>query len=114
MTLCNSAKVKESGTLWILHHFAWYTYSREVRCLDTQNITLSLPKEILRKIKIIAVQKDTSVSGLLTDALAELVRREDAYVQAREHHIASLRQAADLGTKGQMGVAREDLHDRRG
>jgi predicted transcriptional regulator len=82
--------------------------------LDTQNITLSLPKEMLRKIKIIAVQKDKSVSGLLTDALAELVRRQDAYAQARVHHIAALRQAADLGTKGKVGLAREAFHDRRG
>lgn len=82
--------------------------------MDTQNITLSLPKEMLRKIKIIAVQKDKSVSGLLTDALAELVRRQDTYAQARVHHIAALSQAADLGTKGKVGLAREPLHDRRG
>jgi len=81
--------------------------------MDTQNITLSLPKDILRKIKVIAVQKDRSVSGLLTDVLTEIVEREDFYSQARDRHAASLMLARDLGTKAQPGYGRDELHDRR-
>ena len=52
--------------------------------METQNITLSLPKEILRRVKHIAVERQTSVSRLMTELLEELVQREDAYAQARE------------------------------
>jgi hypothetical protein len=32
--------------------------------MENQNITLSLPKEILKQVKLIAVQKNTSISKL--------------------------------------------------
>ncbi|WHE05965.1 hypothetical protein PGH24_07205 [Thermoanaerobacterium thermosaccharolyticum] len=41
----------------------------------TQNITLSLPKDLLQKIKHIAINKQTSVSGLLTKTLEEIVKK---------------------------------------
>ncbi len=39
----------------------------------TQNVTLAIPKDVLRKAKILAVQKNTSLSGLLTQTLIDLV-----------------------------------------
>ena len=48
-----------------------------------QNITLSLPKPVLRKVKILAVERQSSVSALLTGFLEEIVEREDAYAAAR-------------------------------
>jgi len=41
-----------------------------------QNITLSLPKDLLQKIKHMAIDKQTSVSGLLTQVLEEIVKRK--------------------------------------
>jgi hypothetical protein len=38
-----------------------------------QNVTPAIPKDILRKAKILAVKRNTSQSGLLTQTLAELV-----------------------------------------
>ncbi len=55
-----------------------------------------------------------SVSGLMTEALIELVRREDAYSQARDRHVSMLERAGDLGTQGNLSLVREDLHERRG
>ena len=37
--------------------------------METQNITLSIPKETLLKVKLLAVKRQTSVSGLLTQTL---------------------------------------------
>ena len=51
--------------------------------METQNITLSLPKEILLKVKQLAVKRQTSVSGLLAQTLERLVHQEDAY--AHDH-----------------------------
>jgi hypothetical protein len=81
--------------------------------METQNITLSLPKDILLKAKHIAVQRNVSVSSLLTQALETLVQQEDAYAQARRRHLQWLEQGADLGTGGQIETQRDDLHERR-
>jgi hypothetical protein len=45
----------------------------------TQNVTLAIPKNVLRKAKILAVQKNTSLSGLLTQTLVDLVAHQEAY-----------------------------------
>jgi hypothetical protein len=37
---------------------------------ENQNITLSLPRELLRQIKRLAVDRDTSVSALMLEALS--------------------------------------------
>ncbi|MEW6172236.1 MAG: DUF6364 family protein [Bacillota bacterium] len=79
--------------------------------MDYQNVTLSLPKEILRKAKHIAIERGTSLSGLLTQLLVEIARKEEGYRQAKEHHLSMLG-SIDLGTKGNVNWARRDLHDR--
>jgi hypothetical protein len=80
--------------------------------MERQNITLSLPKEVLLKVKLIAVRRQTSVSGLLTETLERLVEREEAYAHARRRHLEWLRRGADLGTAGQVPVSRDELHER--
>jgi hypothetical protein len=78
----------------------------------TQNVTLAIPKDILRKAKILAVQKNTSLSGLLTQTLVEIVSREEGYEQARQRNLAMLKSGFDLGTQGNITWKREDLHER--
>ncbi len=79
---------------------------------NTQNVTLSIPKDVLRKAKILAVQRNTSLSGLLTQTLADLVTHQEAYDQARQHNITLLKNGLDLGTRGQIKLKREALHER--
>ena len=79
---------------------------------NTQNVTLSIPKDILRKAKILAVQKNTSLSGLLTQTLAELVEHEEDFEQARRRSLEMLRSGFDLGTQGEITWKREELHER--
>lgn len=78
----------------------------------TQNVTLAIPKDVLRKAKILAVQKNTSLSGLLTQTLADLVAHQEAYQQARQRNLALLKHGFYLGTQGQTSWKREDLHER--
>jgi hypothetical protein len=80
--------------------------------MEKQNITLSLPKDVLLRIKIIAVQRQTSVSGLLTQTLERIVQLDDAYINAQRRHQQWLEQGADLGTDGQPPAERDALHDR--
>lgn len=80
--------------------------------METQNITLALPKELLLKAKLIAVKRRTSLSKLLTQALEEMVQQEDDYSQAQRRHLAWLESGADLGTAGRPPAMRDELHDR--
>lgn len=80
--------------------------------METRNITLSLPEQVLREAKVVAARRGTSVSALLSGALSELVERESGYTAARERSLASLGRAWDLGTGGEIGWGRDELHER--
>ena len=80
--------------------------------METQNITLSLPKDLMRKAKLLAVERQTSVSGLLRKFLAEAVAQEDRYAKAQGRHLEALRRGVDLGTRGTIRWTREELHER--
>jgi hypothetical protein len=80
--------------------------------METQNITLSLPKEILHKVKLIAARQGTSVSGLLTRLLEEVVVREEGFEAARRRNLAILETGFDLGTEGTIPWSRDNIHER--
>lgn len=80
--------------------------------MEKQNITLSLPKDLLLKAKLLAVKRQTSVSGLLTRTLETLIQQEEVYSHARQRHLQWLKDATDLGTGGQIEIRRDDLHER--
>lgn len=80
--------------------------------MEYQNVTLSLPKEVLRRAKHIAIERGVSLSGLLTQLLEELTRKEDAYSRAKERHLAML-DAFDLATEGNINWDRSDFHERQ-
>ena len=80
--------------------------------METQNVTLSIPKDILRKAKMIAIQRKTSLSGLLTQTLEDIVSHEESYQMARKRHLATLQKGFNFGTNGTVSWSREDLHER--
>jgi hypothetical protein len=80
--------------------------------MDNQNITLSVPKHVLRRIKIIAVRQGTSVSGLMTRFMEELVSREEGYQAAQRRYLDLLDASQDLGTSGRISWTRDELHER--
>ena len=84
----------------------------EMIALNTQNITLSVPRDILCRVKHIAVERQTSVSGLMVAMLEDLVCREDAYVQARERQLALMKSGLSLRTNGIATWTRDELHER--
>ena len=80
--------------------------------MDRQNITLSIPKDVLKKVKLLAVRRETSVSGLLTHFLEEILEQDERFQKARLRHLSTLENGKDLGTHGSIDWTREDLHDR--
>ena len=80
--------------------------------METRNITLSLPEEVLREAKVVAARKGTSVSALLAGALSEIVERESGYAAAKERSLVALGGERDLGTGGEISWGRDELHER--
>jgi len=80
--------------------------------VEKQNVTLSIPKDILREAKHLAVDRGISLSGFLVEALEERVKRLSEMRRAAERQRALMRRGLKLGTKGKAGWTREDLHAR--
>ena len=81
--------------------------------MNRQNVTLSLPTSLLRKAKVIAASRGKSLSEVLRESLEEKVREANGYKKARQRQLRLLKQGLNLGTKGHITAAREELHDRR-
>jgi hypothetical protein len=80
--------------------------------METQNITLSIPKKVLRKIKILAAERQTSVSHLLTETLERLIEGETGYTAARQRQVEWLERGFNLGLGTNKPGDREELHER--
>ncbi len=78
----------------------------------TQNITLSLPREVLRRVKRLAADRETSVSALMTEALARLADEDRRYSAAKKRALAAMTSARSLGTRGRRTWTRHELHER--
>jgi predicted transcriptional regulator len=75
-----------------------------------QNITLSLDKEVIRKSKVLAARKETSISKLLADSLRLAVEKEDFYEAAKRNGLQMLKKGFHMG--GVRNWKREDLYER--
>ncbi|MBS9532851.1 hypothetical protein KIH27_04525 [Mycobacterium sp. M1] len=79
--------------------------------MPSKNITLTMPAELVRRAKVLAAQRDMSVSGLVARLLEQLVGEVDDYddVAERERRIMS----GDSGLQiGPMTWSRDELHQR--
>lgn len=79
--------------------------------MANRNLTLTLPDELVRRAKVLAAQRDTSVSALVGSLLESAVGRVDGDgdLWSREEQIMR------DGTfrVGSITWERDDLHDRR-
>ena len=80
--------------------------------INTKNVTLSLPRAIISMAKHIAIDKGTSLSGLVSQVLSEEINRANRYNSARQQALYSLKTPFNLGTKGKKLPLRENLHAR--
>ncbi len=80
--------------------------------IETQNITLAIPKHTLQEIKLIAVEQGQSISGLMTQLLQELVEHRSHYRLAQQRQMALMEAGLNLGTGGQITWSRDSLYER--
>ena len=81
--------------------------------MEKQNITLSLPKSLLKKAKLLAVEEETSFNELVRRCLEQRVGTASGYKKARRRQLKLLEGGFDLGTNGSISVIREEIHERR-
>jgi len=74
-----------------------------------QNFTLSLDKELIRKARVLAAQRSTSVSQMLSTLLGELVEEAEHYDRAKRSAISKLEMGYHLGGRP---AKRDELHER--
>lgn len=75
-----------------------------------QNLTVSLDQQTIRKARIVAARRSTSISGLVAHQIEILVGEEEAYERAERQAMALLDQGFHLG--GGTRVSRDELHER--
>ena len=75
-------------------------------------MTLSIPDDLLRQLKIAAAKQDTSLSAMLTRALRQIADEEDGYAEAERRMLEDLRKGYKLGTYGKIGWTRDELYER--
>ena len=80
--------------------------------MNTQNITLAVPKDVLHRARQLAVERHTSLSALVTQIIVDLVDEDGRYRAACERQLAILDQGLNLDTQGAATWTREELHER--
>jgi hypothetical protein len=80
--------------------------------MEKQNATLSLPKETLRKAKILAAERHTSLSALLTERIEEIVAKADMYAIAKQRQLVLMEKGVDFGLDETQTWSRDELHKR--
>ena len=74
-----------------------------------QNITLALEQDLLRKARVLAAERGTSVSKMLADELERLIKDEGRYKQSMREALADLERGFKLGNRR---PPRDALHER--
>lgn len=77
---------------------------------NKQNLTISLSAEVVKKAKVLAAQRSTSISGLLAEQIEALIGSEEAYERSQRAALALLEKGFRLG--GAKRASRDELHER--
>jgi hypothetical protein len=70
-----------------------------------QNVTLSLPKTLIRKAKHIALQEEKSFNELVRECLEQRLSKTTNYAKARDRQIALLESGLDFSTGDRIKVS---------
>lgn len=79
--------------------------------MSTKNITLTMPAELVRRAKVLAAQRDMSVSSLVARLLEQLVGEVRDYDEVAGLERQMMSSAIGLGV-GPITWSRDELHQR--
>jgi len=75
-----------------------------------QNITLSIDRELIQFAKVLAAQRQTSVSRMLSEELQKLIEDSKNYESSKRQALDYISEGFHLG--GKITASREELHER--
>jgi hypothetical protein len=78
--------------------------------MNKQNLTVSLSRNVIRKAKVLAARRGSSISGLLAEQIEILVGEDEAYERSQRQATALLDQGFHLG--GEIVASRDEWHER--
>ncbi len=77
---------------------------------EKQNVTISISSDTVRKARILAARRSTSISRLLAEQIETLVGGEEAWERSERSALALLEQGFHLG--GRITASRDEWHER--
>ena len=79
-----------------------------------KNVTITLPEDLARWVRVRAAEDERSVSRWVAELLERMRRQEDDYEVAMERFLARAREPWKLEWADGRKPTREELHDRAG
>jgi hypothetical protein len=80
--------------------------------METQNVTVSLPADLLREARHLAVDQGLSLSRFLASLIEERIDWSRRYEEARVRQERMMSESGDHGTNGTIAWSRGELHER--
>ena len=80
--------------------------------VETQNLTLRVPKPLLLRAKQLANERGTSISSLVIESLTRVTNGDEAYQQAWQRQRNLMETATPRRKKGEAMPSRDDTHER--
>ncbi len=80
--------------------------------MERTNVTVSLPADVVREARHLAVDEGVSLSRYLARLLEERIESAHRYNEARDRQRRLMGRGLNLGTAGRTSWSRESLHER--
>jgi plasmid stability protein len=91
----------------------WYTVVHVFRCGDVEmakaNLTVQLDDAVIKRARVVAAKRGTSVSALVARGLTELVEQDERYEDAADRARELIGRSIPRGGRSWR---REDLYER--
>ena len=75
------------------------------------NITLAIQEDLVKKVRKLALERNTSLTAMVRETLRQLAAREDLRTEERVAELKACFEQAP-GKVGKRTWSREDLHER--
>ncbi len=82
--------------------------------METQNVTIRVPKPLLRAAKHVALERGVTVTNLILEGLQRVTNKQSDYQNAQTDFLGHLERlgAVSRRKKGQAMPSREETHER--
>lgn len=80
--------------------------------MDMQNVTVSLPRELVRRARHVAVERGVSLSRLVGECITRMLAGGEEQDVVRRELLALFDEGLDAGVEDRASWTRDELHER--